>query len=133
MSVSSSAWADRRPGTDPVVFISNRSKRPKPVRSSAPVLLLLVLQTGDEHLLGPLGCAKVILEDAVEELHELLVALLLGILDEGLQRLGVIGGLVEHAYEVVVLVLGLPGCLCHLFSFRSGLLAIPRVPRSYVV
>jgi hypothetical protein len=55
-------------------------KKPEPEGSPAPILLLLALQTGDEHLFGPLGRAKVILQDTVEEIHELLVTLLLSVL-----------------------------------------------------
>ena len=40
-------------------------------------LLLLALQPGHEHLLGPLGDPLVVLDDRVEELHKLLVTLLL--------------------------------------------------------
>ena len=47
-------------------------------------LLLLALQSGHEHLLGPLGSPLVVLKDPVEELHELLVAFPLSILDVGL-------------------------------------------------
>jgi transcriptional regulator with XRE-family HTH domain len=47
-------------------------------------LLLLALQSGHEHLLGPLGSSLVVLKDPVEELHELLVAFPLSILDVGL-------------------------------------------------
>src|SRR5215213_4516555 len=81
----------------------------------APLLLLLALEAGNEHLLGPLGRPEVVLQNAVEELHQFLVALLLGVLDVGLQGLRVIRGLVEHGDEVVVLVLGLPGQVGHLF------------------
>jgi hypothetical protein len=42
---------------------------------------LLVLEPGDEHLLGLLGGLEVVLQDAPEEVHQLLVALLLGVLD----------------------------------------------------
>ena len=40
-----------------------------PARSSRWRLLLLALEAGDKHLLGPLGGPEIILEDAVEELH----------------------------------------------------------------
>src|SRR4028118_1926960 len=79
-------------------------------------LLLLVLEAGHEHLLGALGGLKVVLEDASEEVHQLLVALLLGVLYVGLQGLYVVGRMVEHGDEVVVLVLGLPGRFGHLPS-----------------
>ena len=58
---------------------------------------MLVLESGDEHLFGTLGRTKVVLEDPVEEAHQLLVALLLGVLDVGSQRLDVVRLLVEHA------------------------------------
>jgi hypothetical protein len=77
---------------------------------------LLVLEPGDEHLLGPLGGLQVVLRDASEEIDQLLVAILLRVLDVGLQRLDVVGGVVEHGEEVVVLVLGLPGRFGHLLS-----------------
>jgi hypothetical protein len=51
---------------------------------------LLALEAGYEHLLGPLGGLQIILEHGAEEVHELLIALCLGILDVGLQRLYVI-------------------------------------------
>src|SRR5918995_6028566 len=76
-------------------------KRPEPVSSTA-VLLLLALEARDEPLLGPLRGLQVVLEDPAEELHQFLVALLLGVLDEGLQRLGVVRRLVEHRDKVVV-------------------------------
>src|SRR4028118_2356506 len=79
-------------------------------------LLLLVLEAGHEHLLGALGGLKVVLEDAAEEVHQLLVALLLGVLYVGLQGLYVVGRMVEHGDEVVVLVFGLPGRFGHLPS-----------------
>src|SRR5215212_8803504 len=79
-----------------------------PARHSTPlVLLLLALQAGNEHLLGPLGSLQVVLKHGVEEFHELLVTLRLGVLNVGLQGLYVVRGLVEHGDEVVVLVLGL--------------------------
>ncbi len=56
------------------------------------LLLLLALEAGNEHLLGPLGGPQVVLQDAVKELHQLLVALLLGVLDVGLEGLDVVGG-----------------------------------------
>ena len=88
-----------------------------PARPCAPGLLLLfVLEAGDEHLLGPLGGRQVILEDPIKELHEFLVALRLGVLDVGPQRLDVVRGVVEHGDEVVVFVLGLPGRFGHLSS-----------------
>src|SRR5215216_1647236 len=87
-------------------------------------LLLLALEAGDEHLFGPLCSLQIVLEHSVEERYELLVALGFGILDVGLERLYVIRGLVEHRDEVVVLILGLPGEVGHLFSLlRISLLA----------
>src|SRR5918998_3804597 len=59
-------------------------------RHNAPLLLLLALEAGNEHLLGPLGSLQVILEHGAEEIHELLVALRLSILDVSLERLYVI-------------------------------------------
>ncbi len=44
--------------------------------------------SGDEHPLGPLGDPQVVLEDAVEEAHELLVAVRFGVPDVGLQGSG---------------------------------------------
>src|SRR5215208_968028 len=76
-------------------------------------LLLLALEAGDKHLLGPLGCLQVVLQHTAEELHQLLVTLSFGILDVGLKRLYVIRGLVEHGDEVVVLILRLPRCFGH--------------------
>src|ERR687893_2821509 len=90
-------------------------------------LLLFVLEAGDEHLLGPLGGLQVVLQDAPEEVHQLLIAILLGVLDVGLQRLHVVGGVVEHGDEVVVLVLWLPRRFGHLPSRRwVALLGSPR-------
>ena len=43
-------------------------------------LFLLALETGDEHLFGPLGSLQIVLQHGVEELHKLLVALGFGIL-----------------------------------------------------
>jgi hypothetical protein len=42
------------------------------------------------------AASHVVLEDPVEELHELLVALLLGVLDVGFQRLDVVRRMVEN-------------------------------------
>jgi hypothetical protein len=70
------------------------------------LLLLLALEAGNEHLLGPLCRTKVVLQDPAEELDQFLDTLRLGVLDVGLQRLNVVGGLVEHGDQVVVLVLG---------------------------
>jgi hypothetical protein len=53
-------------------------------------LLLLALEAGNEHLLGPLGGLQVVLQHGIEELNELLVALGLGILDVALKRLYVV-------------------------------------------
>ena len=90
---------------------------PRPaLMSLAWSLLLLVLEPGEEHLLGALGGLKVVLEDAVEEVHQFLVALLLSVLDVGLQGLDIVGRMVEHGDEVVVLIFGLPGCFGHLPS-----------------
>ncbi|HZF57072.1 MAG TPA: hypothetical protein VEZ19_01200 [Rubrobacter sp.] len=65
-----------------------QSEGPGPRRTPAtrarPSLLLLVLEPGDEHLLGPLGGLQVVLQDAPEEIDQLLVAILLGVLDVGL-------------------------------------------------
>ena len=82
---------------------------------------MLALEARDEHLLGPLGGPEVVLQDAVEELHKLLLALRLGVLDICLQRLDVVRGVVEHADEVVILVLGLPGRFGHFVSPQLGL------------
>jgi hypothetical protein len=60
------------------------ARRPGPA-VGAYALLLLVLQAGNEHLLGLLGRLEVVLEDAPEEVRQLLVALLLGVLNVGLQ------------------------------------------------
>ena len=59
-------------------------------------LLLLALEAGDQHLLGPLGGPQVVLQDPLEEPRELPVALRLGVPDERLERLGVVRGLAEH-------------------------------------
>jgi hypothetical protein len=54
------------------------------------VLLLLALEAGYEHLLGPLGSLQIVLQHTAEELNELLVTLCLGILDVALQGLYVL-------------------------------------------
>ncbi len=70
-------------------------------------LLLLLLQSGYEHLFCPLVCFQVVIENPVEEFLQLLVALLLGILDVALERFDVLRRLVKHGDQVVVLVFGL--------------------------
>jgi hypothetical protein len=68
----------------------SRTTRPPPRKApvrpwhNAPVLLLLALEAGNEHLLSSL---QVVLEPGTEELPELLVAFCLGILDVSLERL----------------------------------------------
>ena len=81
---------------------------------------MFALEAGHQHLFGPLGGPEVVLQDALEEIHQLLIALRLGVLDVGLQGLDVVGGLLEHGDEVVVLVLGLPRVFGHLASFALG-------------
>src|SRR5215210_6344506 len=77
-----------------------------------------------------LGCLQVVLENPVEELHELLVTLLLGVLNIALERFGVLRGLIECAYQVVVLIFGLSRCVGHLVSFRRGIHQISCIPKT---
>lgn len=90
----------------------------EPLATAGLLLLLLLLQAGYEHLFGPLGRLQVVPQNPVEELHKILVALLLGVLDVALERFGVIRGLIEYGYQVVVLILRLSRCFGHLLSFR---------------
>ena len=49
----------------------HEGRSPKaPARQNA--LLLLALEAGDEHLLGPLGSLQVVLQHGIDELNELL-------------------------------------------------------------
>src|SRR5215204_4242105 len=112
-----------------------RRQRAGVLRGSGPAqrlcsLLLLSLEAGYEHLLGPLGSLQVVLQHTAEEIYELLVALRLSVLDVGLQGLHVILGLVEHGNEVIVFVLGLPRCFGHGSSFYAlGIItALSRTP-----
>jgi hypothetical protein len=68
-----------------------------------------------------MGPPEGILKDAFEEHDQFLVALLLGVLDADLERLDVLRGAVEHAGEVVVLILGVPRQVGHLFSLLGFL------------
>src|SRR3712207_9549009 len=97
----------RRPPRSTLFPYTTLFRSPRPAGKRAGLLLLLALEARHKHLLGPLGGSKVVLEDAVEERHQFLVALLLSVLDVGLQRLDVVRRLVEHADEVVVLILRL--------------------------
>ena len=93
-------------------------------------LLLLLLQSGHEHLFCPLVCFQVVLENPVEEFHQLLFALPLSILNVALERFDVLRRLVEHGYQVVVLVFGLSRRVGHLVSLRWGIRQIHCIPKT---
>src|SRR5215210_345548 len=104
-------------------------ERPRPLRPPV-LLLLLLLQSGYEHLFCPLVCFQVVFENPVEEFHQLLVALLLGILNVALERFDILRRLVKHGNQIVVLVLGLSGCFGHLVSLRWGIRQIRCIPKT---
>src|SRR5918994_7268473 len=80
----------------------------KPVSSTVLILisgrlLLLMLQSGHEHFFCPLVRFHVVLENPVEEFHQLLIALLLGVLDVALERFGILRRLVRNGVKFEVL------------------------------